>query len=359
MAKNEAVYEAAMKRGRDFMVAERWPEAFKAYRTAVSQSPRNPVAYAGLGEACLGLKQLDKALDCFKLAAKYSKGGLVYLRKVADIQERMGQLTEAGRTYLALGELQLRRRHFEDAIANWERAIRLEMSLLGAHKRLAMVYQRQGRTKEAVREYLAIARILQMHGEPKRALQMCRAALRLDPDNEDVHKAAKLIQYGDSAFPDAEEEEAPEPDTAVADEDDAITATVRQMAAAFEAEQAQQERVDEEDVVALAQRQAVNHLNGEILREDDGETPADGLSKLERDALIGQAMDFEDRNRPQEAVACYQRAIAGGLDMPAAYFLLGLQCLKLNQVEAAREVLQLAAMEPTFETAVVEVMSRI
>ena len=51
-----------------------------------------------------------------------------------------------------------------------------------------MAFQRKGNSRGAVREYLAIARILDMQGDSKKALQMCRAAMRLDPDNPDEYR---------------------------------------------------------------------------------------------------------------------------------------------------------------------------
>lgn len=362
MANNRAIYDEAMRRGAAYTSQENWQQAFKAYRLAINEFPHRPEAYAGLGEACMGLKQLPKALDCFKLAAKYSKGGIHYLRKVADIQERMGQLTDAGRTYLAIGELLLRKQQFDDAIANWERAIRLEPNLTGAHKRLAMVYQRQHKTRDAVREYLAIARISEMQGDKKRALQMCKAALRLDPENQDVLTAVRLIQYGENAYPEEEEEE-PEPEAPpVVEEEDTIASAVRQMAAVFEEEQRQAQakygsQESPASVVEQAFKLAENELNGEILREeDDDENGRATLSKLERDALIGQALDFEFRGQAEEAIHCYRQAIEGGLNMPAAYFRLGLLYANNGREKEARQFFQQAALDDRYLAAIQEIM---
>ena len=129
MAKDRAKYQKAIKVGLAYNKAERWKDAFTAFRVAIGEFPNDAAAYAGLGEACLGLKQLDRALDCFKLAARYSRGDIQYLRSVADIQERQGQLAEAARTYLAIGEILLKQRQLEEAIGNWERSIRLDSSL--------------------------------------------------------------------------------------------------------------------------------------------------------------------------------------------------------------------------------------
>jgi aquaporin Z len=123
MAKDQAKYEKAMKVGLAYNKVKRWKDAFTAFRIAIGEFPHDAAAYAGLGEACLGLKQLDRALDCFKLAARYSKGDMRYLRSVADIQERQGQLAEAARTYLAIGEILLKQRQLEEAIGSCGSAV--------------------------------------------------------------------------------------------------------------------------------------------------------------------------------------------------------------------------------------------
>ena len=359
MAKDRAKYEKAIKVGLAYNTAERWKDAFTAFRIAIGEFPNDAAAYAGLGEACLGLKQLDRALDCFKLAARYSKGDMRYLRSVADIQERQGQLAEAARTYLAIGEILLKQRQLEEAIGNWERSIRLDSNLLGSHKRLAMVFQRLNRKRDAVREYLAIARILQLRNENKKALQMCQAALRLDPGNDDVLTAVDLIRHGESAYADPVVEEEPEAASGLSAEEqaeaDSLTETVRQMAAIFEAERNEQvvaQREEVTDPVEKAKQLAQEELAAELFRdEDEAQESANGLSKLERDALLGQAMDFETRGHIDDAIGCYQRAIKGGLDLPAAYFLLGLLYVSQKQQPEAEKMLTLAAQNPAYQQA--------
>jgi tetratricopeptide (TPR) repeat protein len=361
VANNRPHYEEALKRGAMYSSKEMWKDAFAAYRVAITEFPKEPAPYAGLGEACLGLKQLDRALECFKLAAKYSGGDVAYLKRVADIQERQGQLSEAAKTYTAVGEFLLRQRHLDEAIGNWERAIRLDSSLLGPHRRLAMIFQRQNKKREAVREYLAIARILQAQGDNKRAFQMCQAALRLDPGNQDVLTAVDLIRHGAEGFEDPEPPELEVPGVSAEEqaEADALTETVRQLAAVFEAE-ARQHRaatpppVVVHDPVETAVRHAQEQLAEEIFREeDDLETGRKAsLSKLERDALIGQAMDFESRHQLDEAITCYEKAIHGGVNMAAAYFNLGMLYLQKRDLEKARNTFGMAVRDSAYTEAI-------
>jgi tetratricopeptide (TPR) repeat protein len=366
VANNQARFQQALKRGFELNSAEKWQEAIPAFRAAINEFPQQPLPYAGLGEACFGLKQTDRALDCFKLAARYSGGNIDYLRKVADLQERLGRLTEASQTYLAAGEIHFRRRELDDALANWERAIRLNPNLLAAHQRLAVVFQRLNDTKRAVREYLAIARILQMNGDEKKALQMCMAARRLDPENNDVRVAIRLIQHGDEIIRREEAEMAetqggeqplptPEPASSLSD-------AVRQMASILESERQDQAEirpkppVQSDDAVEVARRQAQNELAEEIFRDEEEEemgygTDDTNLSKLERDALIGQGIDFQFRGQVDDAIECYERAIKGGLRLPAAFFTLGMLYLDRNRPSEGRRALEIAAQNATYQAA--------
>ena len=358
MANNRPRYEEALNRGAMYSSREMWKDAFGAYRVAIAEFPKEPAPYAGLGEACLGLKQLDKALECFKLAAKYSQGDITYLKKVADIQERQGQLSDAAKTYTAVGEFLLRQRKLDEAIGNWERAIRLESNLLGPHRRLAMIFQRQNKKRDAVREYLAIARILQTQGDKKKALQMCQAALRLDPENKDVLTAVDLIRHGEAAYAEPEPEETIVPGISEEEqaEADALTETVRQMAAIFEAEAQKQPKQPAQplsnDPVDVARRLAQEQVAEEIFREEDGsDMETTGLSKLERDALLGQAIDFESRGQVDDAVSCYEKAIGGGLRMPAAFFNLGLLYLERSDLPKAKRALGHAVKDNNYKEA--------
>jgi tetratricopeptide (TPR) repeat protein len=359
MANDTALYKKAMKAGFAYNQQQHWQQAMRAFSIAINEFPRQPAPYVGLAEACVGLKQYDKALDCYKRAARYSEGNIEYIKKVADMQERQGQLSAAGQTYLAAGELLLRRKELDAAIANWERAIRLEPNLLNAHKRLAMVFQRQGHAKAAVREYLAIARILEMQGEKDKALYMCRSALRLDPNNDDILKAIELIQRGAEYYDDAEEEEevvADEPEK----EENEMAKAVRQIASIFEAEINPQltptpKMVAAADPISQARQIADEQLADEILRdEEDEEYGADNgqMSKLQRDVHIGQAIDFQLRGQTVEAIESLEKAVKGGLNLSAGFFVLGMLYLETDEGEKARQVLQVAATDDTYRHAV-------
>lgn len=355
MANEQAVYEKALQEGATHSEQGNWSAALAAYGRAVQVNPGSAAAYAGVGEACIGLRRLDRALTCYKQAVQLSRGEIAYLQKVADIQERLGQLSEAGRTYMAAGELALRRQLWDQAISNWERAVRLEPHLLGGHKRLAMTFQRQGNTRAAVREYLAIARILQTQGEQERALQMCRAALRLEPGNQDVRTAVSLIIHGEKAFAPEEEEMAAGEETAVVEKPDTIATALRQMATVFESQtadwRAQHEPAKVEDPTEQARHLAQTQLAEEIFRDEDSDEETGEMSKLERDALLGQGIDFQTRGLPAEAIRCYEQVVAAGLQLPALHFTLGYLHFQQQNLKPAQRYLTLAAQSQPYAEA--------
>ncbi len=361
MAGNEAKYQSAVRQGESFLSAHKWREAIAAFRLALAEFNERPAVYAGLGDACVGLKELGRALDCYKLAARFSRGDIDALLQVADIQERLGFLSEAGRTYLAAGELLLRRQELDAAVGQWERAVRLEPNLLAAHQRLAMVFQRQDDARGAVREYLAIARILDRRGEKKKALKICRAALRLDPTNGDIQTAMKLIEQGEEAYPElAVEKPIMEPPArpAADDGEEGIFGAVRQMASVFEAERSTwalttEQHRDQQDPVRQGQELAEDVLTAEIFRADEEDDYSqEGMIKLERDALIGQALDFAQRGEFGQAIRCFRQAIDGGLDLPAAHFYLGFLLVRSGRPKESYPWLKKAAADRRYNRAI-------
>lgn len=99
-------------------------------------------------------------------------------------------------------------------------------------------------------------------------------------------------------------------------------------------------------------RIAQDELAEEIFRDDEDEIldqrGPQRLSKLERDALIGQGMDFQARGEIGQAIACYERAIAGGLRLPAALFTLGTLYLKQGERGKARQAFARAAQDSRY-----------
>ncbi|HSM58716.1 MAG TPA: tetratricopeptide repeat protein [Candidatus Sulfomarinibacteraceae bacterium] len=323
MAHNRARYEEALSRGHSYSWDQRWEEAVQEFEQALEEFPEEPAPYAGIGMACFELGRLDQALENYKKAARYSQGDVIYLRQVADVQERLGQLGDAGQTYMAIGEIQLRKGALDQAVDNWHRASRLAPNLLGAHQRLARYHTKQGQVRAAIREYLAIARLFQAQGDSEKALQTCRAALNLDPRNRDILTAIELIQHGEKIF--EQQHEKP-----VEQLDGDLFAAVEGVTDSYDDEDEAWDGPGSPEAaspVQNARRMALEQLAEQLFaEEDEAQDDRDGLvlGKMERDALISQALDYQTRGRTNEAISAYRKAIEAGVNNAAAHFNLGL-----------------------------------
>jgi tetratricopeptide (TPR) repeat protein len=328
VAGNRARFEEALNRGHSHSWDQKWSEAVREFEVAISEIANEPAPYAGLGMAYLEQNQLKKALENYKLAARFSRGDVIYLRQVADVQERLGQYGEAGKTYMAIGEVELNRRRLPEAMDNWNRAVRLEPDLLRGHQRLASIYERQGSVHNAIREYLAIARILNSQGEAENALQACQLALKLDPRNAEVLTAIEQIRSGEKL--------AGESDRPTYQSSDSISEVAQHMAAALREKSGNGtgKAADAASPVQDARRLASEKL-AEDLFGDDGDLTTQTLHLT---TLISKALDFQTRGMTNEAISAYEEAMGLGLDNTAAHFNLGLLYQdKLRFEDAIRE----------------------
>ena len=329
MAGNRARFEEALNRGHSYSWDQQWQDAIKEFKIAIEEIANEPAPYAGLGMAYLEMNQLKNALENYKLAARFSRGDIIYLERVADVQERLGLYGEAGKTYMAIGEVELNRRRLPNAMDNWNRAVRLEPNLLRGHQRLASIYERQGSVHNAIREYLAIARMLNAQGESENALQACQLALKLDPRNAEVLTAIEQLRSGEKL---AGESESPSYQSS-----DSISEVAQHMAAAL------QEKVgggNGKAADAASPVQDARRLASEKLAEDlfDGEDIELNAQTLQLTTLISKALDFQTRGMTNEAISAYEEAMNLGLDNTAAHFNLGLLYQdKLRFEDAVRE----------------------
>ncbi len=311
MAGDRARYDKALSKGHSYSWDQRWREAIEQFRLAALEFPEEPAPYAGLGMAYVELDELKEALESYKLAARLSQGEVIYLRQVADVQERLGQLEAAGQTYLAMGELQLRRGSHDDAAHNWNRAIHLAPNLLRAHQRLAHYYTQQGQPRAAIREHLAIARLLQAGGDQERALRGLREALNLDPRNPEVLTAIEMIQHSEAIF------------SPGALSDIRLDQDLQETLAAAGGIAAEEPTGEVGSPARSAQRVALERL-ADALFEEDGAATANGVSRAEYNALLSKALDFQTRGLTNEAINYYERAMQSRVGSMAAKFNLGL-----------------------------------
>jgi tetratricopeptide (TPR) repeat protein len=354
LSEDRSRYELALKQGHSYSWDQRWPEAITAFETAIEAANQEPAPYAGLGMAYVELGDLAQALDNYKIAARLSRGDMIYLRQVAEVQERLGQTAEAGQTYMAIGEIQLKRRKLDEAVGNWLRAIRLAPELLGAHRRLAAVYKRQGLTRNAVREYLTIARIYAVRGQRNEALQVCQIALDLDPRNVDTLTLLNRIQHGEEIELDGEDQTA-----LLASTESTITSHAGPGPLAEQPDERSNGQPAAfagdsgllETTLRLAQSRLAEEVFGPESPDDNAELAADEKANLEHSTLISQALDYQTREKAEEAIACYEQALALGVSGAALQFCLGVLYHERQHFTHAKRALEQSLSDEAFRPA--------
>lgn len=327
MAGNRAVYEEALRQGAARAWEQRWEEAIAAYRQALAEFPDEPDALSGLGLALAGAGRTEEALPVLQRAADLAQENPVLREQVAQVLERLGRSEEAAQAYLQAADLYLRQQASSLAVERWKDAVRVDPSCIQAHVNLLRVYVSQGKRREAISEYLALATLYRDRGETEKAMELCQYALKLDPRHPDVLALLDALRYGvpttvgtgplAEPFP-KEQPEAPS-------EGGNPVETARRAALAQLAE--------------VVFEEAPPHTGPLILRP---------LSKREIDTLISRGIDAQERGDIDEAIACYEEVLRGGVIEPAVNFNLGLLYQQKLQFEEAIAQFQQSVSSPQY-----------
>jgi tetratricopeptide (TPR) repeat protein len=197
MPGNQQLYEQAMTLGDGYAWDQVWDKAIAAYARAIQERPEDPRAHNSLGFALLQTKRYADALRVYTRARQLDPNDPLPLEKGADVLERLGKLKEAAEQYIAVADVYIAQQDLDKAIGNWERATLLTPGLLQIHFRLAQAYERTGKKRAAVIQYLIMAFNFQRNGDKNKALQAIERALRLEPNSPQVLNAKRAIESGE------------------------------------------------------------------------------------------------------------------------------------------------------------------
>lgn len=345
MTGRQDLFDESMRLGHSAAWDLEWDRAIEFYRKALAEFPENPAALTSLGLALFETEQFKEALTVYHNASELAPDDPIPVEKGAEIFEQLGQIQDAVIKRQAAAELYLQRKDADKAIENWIHIARMSPEDLGTRSRLAVTFERVGRQKEAVYEYLAVASILQKSDKIDRATEAVQRALRIIPGEAEAAKALRLIQQNKPLSP------PPQPRTVTSP---LKAEAVKKFLKAEADEPAGEEEFEQSDPESSAQTIALTILAGLLFDEpgsDEGEEiESPGMSDLtkgkisqEREVIgqpqmfryLGQAIDLQTRGHDRQAVKEYQRAIRAGLDHPAAHYNLGLLLKNLEDNEGA------------------------
>jgi tetratricopeptide (TPR) repeat protein len=315
-------YMLALEIGEEAIQQGQWQQALICFQTALTGLPREPRVYNGLGDTHLAMADRQRALLCYKEAARLAGDDPRYIDKVADIQEQLGLTLDAARSRLMSGDIEWSRGNVVAAEARWQRAVRAQADLTAGYERLALACRRRGDRAGEARHYMRLADILRRAGRCLMALHVCYTTLTDRPDDPLVWAAT------DQAW--------------------------RCVAARDRQDGLANARVETGDLLNatadFAQWQMVAEIRQSILSGGNS-APADGVDPAAYQQLR-EAILNEGQGRAGVAIAAYEKAIAAGLVAPPVFFALGLLYRLVGRRADAHAALRLAARHPFYRRAV-------
>lgn len=355
MAGNQEAFNLAMNQGHSAAWDQQWDRAAGFYRHALEEFPTNPTAFSSLGLALFEMQEYEQALQCYQAAAQANVGDPAPIEKAANIYERMGKSRQALAAFLQSAELYLKMRDVDKAIDNWKRVLNLDPANLTARTRLALVFDKMGRKKEAIGEYLPTASIMQQRGDFSKAIQVVEYCLKLMPDSPEA--ASYLIMLrNNQLLPKAAP---PKGSTARM-----IPGNLAQL------NPPTPEIIEEMDPISEARKSALAELAALLFEQAEDTIPEEqvnrqGVGSLARGTgglsaeqdnrtriliLLGQAIDAQTTGKDLEATEDLERAVEIGLNNSSAYFELGLLNSDRDDARALR-YLQRSVKNPDYAQA--------
>lgn len=359
MTGRQDLFDESMRLGHSAVWDLQWGKAIEYYRKALAEFPDHPTALNSLALALLESGELKESLATYRRASQVAPDDAIPIEKMAELHERLGQLKEALELRDRASDLYTRQRNVDKALDNWNHIARLQPENLATRSRLALTYERLGRPKEAVREYLAVASVLQKLKRTDRAIEAAQRALTLVPGEPEATAALRILREGKPLPPPIQPRGATAP-LRMAQVQHYIQAEDRP--SGIEPREDSEEAADPE---VTAQRHALTILAG-ILFEEPEEiatgklgtpgmgtltkggkgTDAKGTSGAQIHRYLAQAIDLQTHGHTTQAAKDLARAVDAGLNNPAAHYNLGLLYRELGDIEGARKHLFFAVGDP-------------
>jgi tetratricopeptide (TPR) repeat protein len=325
VAGRRAVYEKHLKAGHDFAWDSRWDKAAEQYHLALAEFPEESPALVALAQAYRELGRLAEASDVYWTLSRVAPDDPMPLAQRAQLEMELGHTDIAVETLMALAEAHRGADDLRQAVAAWDRVIRLAPDHISARQRLAAAYLNLKALDKAVEQHLALAGILQRMGQVEKAIQQCREALRLAPTHLAARNMMDMLREGTEveAQPPAQSEPAPVVEEVLTPADE-------------------------------TERKALTELAGALFEEKTEEpaaadaTDAPGEERASVDSLISGAIDYQMRGLVDEAISSYLRLLKMGEDRPAIHFNLGLLFQQQMRFEEAIEHLRQSVKVPEY-----------
>lgn len=338
-----------------------WNDAAVYYQQALDIDPNNFKALTNIGLAYYEMREYREALEAYRRAVELDVDDPAPYEKMFLIYKDIDQTAEAVKVALQAAESHLTNEDIQKAIENWKRVLEMDIHNIKAHARLGMVYERLGKKKLAVSEYINTASLLQMSGNSEKAAESIDRALKCSPENIIALRAKEILHQGrqlplpEPIVKEPELEIIPEAPRLQPPEQEAPTVYDDPIAEAVEkslvilAEALFEEEIPVESGKPAGGRDLDSALSWNAEENDGFEDEVDDASMLK--IHVSQTIEAYSSGNEKDAADHLKSAVDAGYTNPAAFFLLGYLFSNLGRMESAVRALNRSVSNEKFALA--------
>jgi len=210
--------------------------AIKEYERLLDDNPNDVNTLNRIGDLWVRINRNDEAVKVFgRIADHYSRDGFflkaiaIYKKinkldpskldiyaKLADLYGKQGLAMEAKSQYQVLADYYLKHGDPANALGIYRKISELDPNSINVHVKLADLYSQNNQTKEALKEYDRVGRMLLKRGMLDEAVQVFKKALKIDASNielveslvtalleaKDFDNAVQIVQASIETAPD-------------------------------------------------------------------------------------------------------------------------------------------------------------
>lgn len=330
MSGNRFRFGDAIQKANDAAWADSWTEAVQCYQRALAEFPDDAATLMGYAWALLNAGAYDQAIAVYQKLIKMNPAEPGPYERIAEMLERQAKTVEAAQLYAHAAMRYRKQGLAAKATSSLEASVRLVPANIPAWEELLKHYRAQQDVAQAVLAALWLVHLYQS-SDRNCAMDVCRQMQEFVPHEPRLGQALMMLQTGRTIPAPPAFEVAPVIEEAVAEDLPEASAAVAQ------------ERGTPTDI---AVRSALARLANALFSEELPASP--DLSAMEVTLWITRAIDSQTRGDLDEAAIAYARLIEAGVELPSIRFNLGLIYKEHAFYERAIEHLNMALSDPEY-----------
>lgn len=362
MTEQDQELQNLLSKGNSAAWEKNWNDAAVYYQQALDIDPSNFRALTNIGLAYYEMREYREALEAYRKAVELNPDDPAPYEKMFLIYRDIDQVSDAVKVALEAAESHLTNEDIQKAIENWKRVLELDIHNVKAHARLGMVYERLGKKKLAVSEYINTASLLQMGGNTEKATESIDRALKCSPENIMAIRAKEILHQGrqlplpepvakepqPEVMTDALKLKPPEPEQATVYENPIAEAVEKALVVLAET-------LFEEEIMGEGGKLPnTRELDSALSWNAEGGDNPDAVAE-EGDSMlklhVSQTIEAYSGGNEKDAADYIKSAIDDGYSNPAAYFMLGYLFSNLGRMESAIRSLNKSVSNENFALA--------